>query len=245
MNLTINPKYQSLKTFMLSLPERFDSEGVVLRDKRNVVKSFEVDGQILVVKRYKVSMLHQRIDYTLFRPSKAKRAYKFALRLREMGIDTPEPVAFIETTNIGLFRQGYFVSAFTSDNDIKSHLTMLDDKLFFSQFVDFIVFMHTNGFLHGDTNLSNFLYRMDGKNFHFQVIDINRSHFKERPSQSQCLENFKRMTHDRILCRKIVSEYARRRGWDPVASADHVIRLLDQFERKRKAHDYYKRHFRK
>ena len=91
MNITINPKYEYLSPFIQSLPTVFETTGTMLHDKRNVVKQFDIEGRAIVVKRYKVPLFFQRIDYTFCRPSKAKRAYLFALRLIELGIQTPDP----------------------------------------------------------------------------------------------------------------------------------------------------------
>ena len=96
ISVVVNPSFQHLQEFARQIPERFDSDGTLLYRKRNVVKLYEIDGMRVVVKRYKVPMFHQRVDYTFIRPSKAKRAYLFALRLQEMGIETPTPIAYIE-----------------------------------------------------------------------------------------------------------------------------------------------------
>ena len=109
ISVVVNPSFQHLQEFARQIPERFDSDGTLLYRKRNVVKLYEIDGMRVVVKRYKVPMFHQRVDYTFIRPSKAKRAYLFALRLQEMGIETPTPIAYIEVKQLGLFRQGYWI----------------------------------------------------------------------------------------------------------------------------------------
>ena len=48
--------------------------------------------------------------YSFFRKNKARRAYEHALRLRGMGFDTPEPVAWSEYRKDGLIADTYFVS---------------------------------------------------------------------------------------------------------------------------------------
>ena len=93
----INPKYTSLVKFVNELPQKFDREGVLIYDSRNQVRVFKVDGEKIVVKRYHRSLFHQRIDYTFRRPSKAKRAYTYALKLLELFsflpfVVTPMPV---------------------------------------------------------------------------------------------------------------------------------------------------------
>ena len=76
----INPKYASLTPFVEELPKKFDREGMLIYDSRNKVRVMKVDDEKIVVKRFHRSPFHQRFDYTFRRPSKAKRAYTFALK---------------------------------------------------------------------------------------------------------------------------------------------------------------------
>lgn len=243
MRVIVNPSYQRLEGFIRNLPRAFDTSGTLIHDKRNVVRLFDVDGLRLVVKRYKVPLFFQRIDYTWFRPSKAKRAYLFALRLKELGISTPDPVAFIECKSGGFFRQGYFVSTFTANPDLKSNISLLyTDKQLFDGLVDYLVTLHEKGFLHGDTNLSNFLFHHSGDSYEFEVIDINRSHFKDGLTKEDCLDNLMRVTRDRALSARIVSAYAERRGWDSAEAVAYVACQIDRYERKRRMRKFYKEH---
>ncbi len=220
---------------MKSLPERFDQEGEVLRQARNTIRRFRVGDMVLVVKRYKVPLWFQRIDYTWFRPSKALRAYRYALRLKQLGINTPEAVACVEMTRWGLFRQGYFVSTECADPNLKCLLydPAAPEKLF-EAYVRFLVSMHEKGFLHGDLNLSNMLYhKQEDGTYLFTVIDTNRSHFAYCPTRSQCLNNLMRITRTRSFSHKVVARYAQLRGWDEEECVRFVDKAIDRFERKR------------
>ena len=94
--------------------------------------------------------------------------------------------------------------------------------------------MHSRGVLHGDLNLSNFLYRTADDGYHFTMIDINRSHFTDGwPTDSQCLDNLVRLTHRRDLYEYLVKSYARQRGWDEETTAASALRLLEKFEHRR------------
>ena len=246
MNVTVNPAYQSLEGFIKTLPDVFESSGVMIHNKRNVVKMYEVGGMRLIVKRYKVPLSFQRVDYTFFRPSKAKRAYLFALRLKELGITTPDPIAYIECKRLGIFRQGYFVSTYCSYPDIKSNIDLLDtDSALFDGLINFFVFMHDKGFMHGDTNLSNFLFNRKEDGYEYVVIDINRSHFINNPTKEDCLKNLMRITRDRLLSSRIVTAYAKRRGWDATEAVAFVSHEIDKYERKRKARKFYKQHIKR
>ncbi|MCR5394238.1 MAG: lipopolysaccharide kinase InaA family protein [Bacteroidales bacterium] len=232
----INPRHEALRRFVEQLPDTFDVSGRLLHDGRNQVRLIEAEGQSWVVKRYKVPMWHQRLDYTFFRPSKARRAYLFGLRLTELHIDTPEPVACLEQYSAGLFRVGYFVSAYCPD---ASASVLRDqehpDVQLTLAIAHALADMHQKGVLHGDTNLSNFLYRADDSQwgYHITTIDVNRSKFGENLSFDQCTKNLCRVTHVRPLLQQIVEQYAQLRGWDPQRTLQSVIGYLDAFERKR------------
>lgn len=241
MKFLINPKYQSLHDFIHRLPSNFNNEGELVYDGRNKVRIFIVDGQKIVVKAFKRPMFHQRIDYTLLRPSKARRAYSYGMKLIELGISTPEPIACIEEYHHGLFLNGYFISTYCGDPDARIIREEPDahDELIES-LAQFLVNMHEKGFIHGDTNLSNFLYHKenDDKGYHITTIDINRSHFRSNPSQKECLESLFRLTHVRPALRKIITSYALLRNWNVQSSIDIVESRLTRFEkgkaRKRK-----------
>ena len=233
----INPKYEALTQFIHELPKRFDREGLLIYDSRNQVRVFKVDGEKIVVKHYHRSLFHQRIDYTFRRPSKAKRAYTYALKLLELQINTPEPIACIEGYHWGLYKEGFFVSAFCGDPDariLREEWEEHDDL--FNALAHFLVDMHEKGFMHGDTNLSNFLYRKDEKSptgYCITTIDINRSRFVENPSREDCVRNLMRLTHVRPALQKLVGLYAELRGWNAEWASVLAIQKLEAFEKRR------------
>ena len=78
------------------LPETFDSgRGETLCDRRNQVKRFEVGDTVVIVKRFRRPKGLQRLAYSTFWPDKAIKAYRYALRLLELGIDTPRPIGAV------------------------------------------------------------------------------------------------------------------------------------------------------
>ena len=95
--------------------------------------------------------------------------------------------------------------------------------------------MHSKGILHGDLNLSNFLYeRQEDGQFSFVMIDINRSQFCDGvPSDGTCLNNLVRLTHRRDLYEDLIRRYAVLRGWDADSTARKALSLLDHFENRK------------
>lgn len=232
----INPKYEALKATIQELPQQFEKEGIIIYDSRNTVGVFKVGDERMVVKRFRRSRLHQRFDYTFIRPSKAKRAYTYALKLQELNISTPEPIACIEEYHWGLFYRGYLVSAFCGDPDtrlLRDEWEEHDDLI--NALAHFLVEMHEKGFMHGDTNLSNFLYKEDKNSptgYRITTIDINRSKFVENPSKENCIKNLMRLTHVRPALTKIIGRYAEIRGWDVEWATSFAIQKLEAFEKR-------------
>lgn len=235
MKIIVHPDYRSLAAFVQQLPHTFDSNGELLFQGRNTVKRYQVDGQTVVVKKYKHPNFFQRITYTFFKSSKTERAYKFAALLRSKGIDSPHEVAYIETKRHGLFTTGYFVSL-NCDYPATSVLLSMDDfdHPLADALAKFLVELHEKGVLHGDLNLTNILYHVDEEgNYHFVLIDTNRSVFKT-PTPDECLENLKRLTHKRELLVYIISLYASQRGWNADKCVQGVIHQLERFEENRR-----------
>lgn len=231
----INPDYISLHSFIESVPYIYGSKGEMIYDKRNKIKAFVVSGKTIIVKRFHKPFFHQRIDYTFTRPSKAQRAYNFALRLKQMGIDTPDAIAYIEEYRYGLFYTGFFFSANNGNPDLRILRKDLGNESLINDFASFIVQMHKKGFMHGDLNLSNILYCLDTNtgHYHFSVIDTNRSVFICNPTMQQCLNNLKRISHDRNIIKCIVGKYADIQGWDKDTCIRYVLKKIQKFEQRK------------
>ena len=91
--LVLHPDCESLRDFMLSVPERFDrGEGTVIHKGRNELRKMKYGEQEFVVKSFHRPNLINRFVYGIFRPSKAKRSYVHAGMFLEIGVGTPRPV---------------------------------------------------------------------------------------------------------------------------------------------------------
>ena len=107
MKLTINPKYARLRGFTESLPRIFPTStgGKTLYEGRNIVKLYTQNGQRITVKSYGHLTLFNRLIYGSLRKSKAERAFRHAIRLQCLGIDTPEAIASLEIRRFGMLRE--------------------------------------------------------------------------------------------------------------------------------------------
>ena len=203
MKLVLNPSYCQLRNFVQKLPISFPTLGDCIYKARNELRKFSYEGQWYVVKNYKVPLFINRIAYTFFRPSKASRAYEYALKLRSMGIETPAPVAYIELKSGGLLQHSFFVS------ENCSYPRMMRE-------------FEEGGIAGREDILEAFAA------FTFSIIDLNRMRFIPM-TPKMCLANFNRFCRDESVVRYVVGVYARLRGWDEVTSIEEALRAHREF----------------
>lgn len=237
MKIVLSPEYQSMAEAVARLPLLMEQGGGdVVYDGRNRVCRFVVDGQRLMVKRFKRANAVQRVAYTFFRPTKAARAFRYAAEFNRRGISTPAPVAYMEQRGSGLFTVGFFVSTEAPGIEASRLLREVPDypSALAEAVARQVVFMHSRGVLHGDLNLTNFLCTEADGDYVFSMIDINRSRFTDGfPSRDACMDNLVRLTHRRDLYEDLVRRYARQRQWDEASAVADALCRLHRFEHRR------------
>ena len=216
MRMEINPAYEHMRDFVVALPERFEHEGTLIYDDRNIIKKFDVAGETVVVKRYRRPLFVQRVAYTWFRKGKARRAFHNAARLIQLGVSTPVNIAYLETRSNGLLEYGYLVTGVDDNPPIRDRLEGPKpfDRRLAEAFAGYAVQLHGKGVLHDDLNCSNVQFDdRGGEGFSFSVIDINRMHFTEGwPPLEECLENITRFTYKEDLFDLVARTYINLRG---------------------------------
>lgn len=247
MKIEIHPQYEHLRTFVEHLPDCFDREGELLFRGRNTIKAFTVaDAQgetmTLVVKRYKRPNFVQKIAYSFFCDTKAKRAYEHAHVLGRRGFLTPTPYAYVETRRRGLVDYCYFVSDVDRAHPIAERLNDVEafDKTLATDFAHFAARLHEKGIIDVDLNSTNVLFhpREDG-HYCFSLIDINRMKvYAEgtRPPRTVCMENLTRFTGRMDLFAYVAAAYVEARQW-PHRAVETLVatkRRHDQRWRRRK-----------
>lgn len=242
----VNPDAGAIDSFITSLPDIFDTEGTEIFRSRNTVREIITDGHSYIVKRYRRPSIINRVIYTLLRPSKACRAFRYAFRFNSAGITTPEALACVEVRTNGLLSDSYFVSEKCDGQQAFEALVKTPDydRHLAEAVAHFILRMHRAGIIHGDPNLKNFLYdtAADG-NYQLQVIDINRSAFADTLTRRQIVHNLSRVTHRRDLLAVITGIYAAEAGLGQQQLIDDVVRSVKRIERNRERRHAIKRLF--
>ncbi|GHT59936.1 hypothetical protein AGMMS50239_07730 [Bacteroidia bacterium] len=238
MKMLVNPAYSHLTSFIESIPDSFDKKGETIYDERNRIKVFDAGNEKIVVKSFRIPLFFNRIIYTHFRSSKAERSYKYALKLIERQINTPQPLAYIEREKNGLLADSYYVSVYKEYPGILRELryhTLEEKKDLVNAFVRFTVDIHEKEVFPLDYSPGNILYEKKGGEYAFFLIDINRMQFKPVDMEAGAY-GFRRLWGNEETIAFIAREYAKLRKFDEKKCEElalHYHRLFwEKYSRK-------------
>ncbi len=185
MTFCLAPPFDSdsWKAFLESLPELFRSppESVdILHDGRNRIIRTRHAGVPVAIKRFSNNGLGKMLIYR-FRKGKARKSYDHSLRLLQAGLDTPEPIGWMEFHRGRMLTESYYLCRFISfDHD---GLALADpdlpDRLGKAEYAGRCIGrLHEAGILPLDLNGGNLLFEnhADGSR-RIQFIDTNRMRF--------------------------------------------------------------------
>lgn len=226
MKVVLNPQFDFLKDFVLSIPNYFTTSGEILYQGRNELRVYQVAGVQVNVKKYKIPILLNRIVYSFFRATKAERAYQNALRLLEKGFETPAPIAYVEKKRGGLFAEGYFVSVQCSyPYNFRRFETeqLAGNEAFFARFARFTASLHDSQILHLDYSPGNILFDQITGDARFSLLDINRMQFCPVDEDLGC-RSFERLWGTDEMFQFMAAQYAQARGFDDAVCIRKVMR---------------------
>lgn len=189
----INPTYQNLEPVIQKIPQLFGELDEAMHMGRNEVKVLTIDNTKFVIKRFKKITVANRIIYRFFRKSKAQRSYFNAVKLLEKGINTPEPIAYIDQYSSLKLRDSYFVSAFVDAKGIDEVDLEKKNKSFIVSFAQFLYYLHQHDVFHQDLNISNVLVEQPVPGtYQFYLIDNNRMRFR-KPNKRRVIKNLRHL----------------------------------------------------
>ena len=204
--VVLSDEYEEI---LLNIEQLFDNSHNTIHRARNEIKLISYKDSTLVVKSFKKPNIINRIIYTFFKSSKAKKSYENSIRIAKFA---PNPIGYIEFYNFGLLSNSYFISEkFTYDFTIREPLldyTFDRKEDVFKAFAKFTFNLHENGILHKDYSPGNILIKKDNDNYIFKIVDINRMEFKELKLEER-LKNFAKLWAKDDDLKIIISEYAK------------------------------------
>lgn len=230
MKIVINPEFSYLKYFIQQVPSRFLLEGRTIYKARNEIKVMETHGLQLNVKQYRSPFFFNRIIYSFFRPSKASRAYGYALQILEKGFETPLPVAYIQTRQAGLIDVCYLITLQSSCSRNFYEFGQgdwQDRKDILEAFAVYTARLHEAGICHRDYSPGNILFDKKDGGIVFSLVDINRMDFGPVDMEKGCA-NFARLWGKEDLFLFLAYAYAKARNF----GSEECVRLILQYREK-------------
>ncbi len=189
MQYDLHPHYHDKKEFLLQINSYFKKEGYAIHKARNEIKIIDD----FVIKSFKIPHFINKIAYTFFRSSKAKKSFYNSLKISDF---TPTPIGYIEYRKFGLINQSYYISEnFTNDFTMRVPLTNTsfeDRRQIFQEFAHFTYLLHEKGIKHLDYSPGNILIQKKDDGYLFKIVDVNRMIFKTL-SPKERLENFSKL----------------------------------------------------
>ena len=239
--ILINPKYEALRSYIESIPERMLEEGTILYNKRNLIKELVTpDGLHINVKRYHKPFIINSIVYsTGIRKPKGQRAYEYPFILEQKDINTPEAIAYIEDRKWGLLQYSYFISIQAQGYDTLYGVGNAKEGTYEAlaeALGKFTAKLHQMEVLHKDYSPGNILYKVEKGTYQFTIVDINRMQFGRVNLETGC-GNFARLWGPKRFIILTVEAYARSRGFDVGTSVHMALEARRKFWRT-----YLKKH---
>lgn len=236
--LKISKNYAVYERQLRHMIRNFSTEGELLvSGKRNTIKTFELNDQLLNIKSFQVPHFLNRFVYRFIRKSKARRSFEFGEKLLEMEILTPAPVAFFEEHNFSGLKSSFYISehltnAFTF-RDLIEDVAFPDRVKILKLFTRFTHKIHEKEVWFLDHSPGNTLIKKSGDGYKFYLVDINRMRF-ERLTPEQRIDNFSRLSASAEMLEIMGAEYARLCNWSEESTVEKFIAADQKFRNSRK-----------
>jgi tRNA A-37 threonylcarbamoyl transferase component Bud32 len=228
MKLVVHPEYNRLTDWIKEIPSIFSTQGETLYKARNELKIFDSDFGKIVVKSFRIPHIINRFAYTFLRLSKAARSYVYSLEIQKRGFETPYPIAYIELYKVGLLSKSYYVSTHTDyllmRNFYFSKKLTEEDINILKAFARYTVRLHEKEIYHTDYSNGNILYKKEGENVFFELIDVNRVQFR-KVTEKMAYKAFHRLDMSIEMLEIVAREYALQRRMNVEKSITEIKRL--------------------
>ncbi len=232
MNYKVSsPKFNN---FLINIQNDFSKQtNRVLFEQRNTIKLIDYNKKKYVVKSFKIPHLLNQVVYRFFRASKAQRSYENSVKLKELGVNTPDPIGYIEFPSLFLFKESYYISEFFDyDFEIRAVLAdsiFQDREAILKAFVAFSYDLHNKGVYHIDYSPGNVLIKKSKDGYVFSIIDVNRMKFIAYDDEMR-FKNLSRFSTSDADLNFIAGEYARLADLDEKFAVDTLRKYHNEHQ---------------
>ena len=231
-----HPEYYKYKDQIETFFTNFSNSGKnFVIGQRNSIKLFNIDGIDVSIKSFKKPNLINKIVYRYFRKSKARRSFEFASKLMDLGIGTPQPVAFFENYDFIGLNESYYVCEHL-ENVFEFRAIVQDENFenreeIIRQFTKFSAFMHEKGVEFLDHSPGNTLIKNnDNGIYSFYLVDLNRMKFHTAIDFSTRMKNLSKITHKKDMIATMSNEYAKILGIDEKKVFEYMWKFTEDFQ---------------
>jgi len=200
------------ESFLVDIQTHFERNTKTIHKARNELKVIPLNNINTIVKSFKIPNVLNKLIYTFFRDSKAKRSYDYSLKISSF---VPLPIGYIEFYKSGLLDQSYFVSEqFNYDYTIREVLTKQLNKTdeqyndIYKAFARFTYELHTENIFHHDYSPGNILIKEDDSELIFKIVDINRMTFNKLDEIKRA-QNFEKLWASDDSLKVMADEYTK------------------------------------
>lgn len=227
-----NSRYEAL---LKNIQNFFDGSKESIHKARNEIKIIRFENEEFAVKSFKIPNLINKIVYTFFKPSKAKKSYENSVKIGDF---VPKPIGYIEFEKFGLIGESYFISEnFKYDFTIREPLLdkdFLQREAIFKAFAEFTFKLHEEGIFHLDYSPGNILVKKENKRYIFKIVDINRMEFRSL-SLDERLINFSKLWAKDEDLKLIVKEYCKLAKYDEESCVNLALKYSQNHKDRKNA----------
>ena len=215
MKYILSPLFNLSDKQIYFLITQFETSGTLFGNgDRNTIKLFDLNGQSINIKSFKIPNLINKIAYRYFRKSKARRSFEYATALLEKGIGTPQPIAFLENYNWLGLTSSYYVSEHLVTELTFRELVEIpefpENEIILRQFTKFCFDLHEKGIEFLDHSPGNTLIKKVGdQKYAFYLVDLNRMNFHTTMDFDMRMKNLSRLTPKKEMIAIMSEEYAK------------------------------------
>jgi len=222
----IKTEYKPDQSRLDNFIQNFETEGTPFADQqRNSLKLFKLNEDTVNIKSFKVPNIFNQIAYKFFRKSKAQRSFEYGIKLQELGIGTPEPIAFYEFKTPFLFKKSYYISkqleCDLTYRELTKDLNYSDHESILRAFTRFTFSLHEKNINFLDHSPGNTLIVKESETYNFFLVDLNRMKFEPMDFDTK-IKNFARLTTHKSMVETMSDEYAKCTG----ESYDSIFELM-------------------
>ena len=205
--------YKDYKATLDGFITNFETSGEDFGNQdRNSLKLFKLNNIVANIKCFRIPNIFNQIAYKFFRKSKAQRSFEYANKLQEIGIGTPQPIAYYEFSSVLFFKKSFYISeqqdCDLTYRELTTNFDYPDYEAILRAFVRFTFKLHENDVLFLDHSPGNTLIKKTTNGYEFFLVDLNRMKFETLNFKTR-IKNFSKLTTHKFMVEIMSEEYAK------------------------------------